>query len=365
MLRNNIMDILTIEGFTVRNASSGREGIELAKSHHPDLIICDIMMAGIDGYGVLEELHRGPATAAIPFIFLTAKAELSDVRKGMERGADDYITKPFTFTTLLNSVRARVAKNDAIKHRIQQDIDRLCTCIALSLPHEVRTALNGILGASSLLMEQAESYGREELNNLYELIHSSATRLNRLVENYLCYAELEIAIRDSKLGSYYRSFRTETTSSLIATIAEARADRDDRCGDLHLELREHSCSIKEGHFIKIVEELVDNAFKYSKAKSPVEVTTSPSDGFLELEVFNTGHGMTDEQVKSIGPFIQFDRAIFEQQGTGLGLVIVKRIAELYGGSLCLVNSPLESMKAVVRIPLEHMQEQPDGLNPCT
>ncbi|MGV8119047.1 MAG: response regulator [Candidatus Xenobiia bacterium LiM19] len=355
VLRNNIMDMLAIEGFSVRNASNGRDGIELAKSHHPDLIICDIMMPGIDGYGVLEELHRSPATAAIPFIFLTAKAELSDVRKGMEHGADDYITKPFTFNTLLNSVRARVAKNDAIKHRIQQDIDRLCTCIALSLPHEVRTALNGILGASSLLIEQADSYGGDELHNLYELIHSSATRLNRLVENYLCYAELEIAVRDSKLGSYYRSFCSEATSSLITTIAEARAERDRRSSDLHLELKGHSCSMKESHFVKIVEELVDNAFKYSKARSPVKVSTSCSDGFLELAVFNIGHGMTDEQVRSIGAFIQFDRTVFEQQGTGLGLVIVKRIAELYGGSLHLDSSPVESMRAVVKIPVGSMQ----------
>jgi len=350
MLRNNIVDMLTIEGFVVRNASNGRDGIELAISNHPDLIICDIMMPGIDGYEVLEELHSNPSTAAIPFIFLTAKAEVSDVRKGMEGGADDYITKPFTFNTLLKSVRARVAKNDAIKQRIQQDIDRLCTCIALSLPHEVRTALNGILGASSLLVEQADSYGREELKNLYELIYSSSTRLNRLVENYLCYAELEIAVRDSRLSSYYRSFRSETTSSLVTVISEARADRDRRRDDLHLELEELSCTVKDSHFTKIVEELLDNAFKYSKPKSQVKVTTRACNGFMELVVYNSGHGMTDEQVKSIGAFIQFDRAVFEQQGTGLGLIIVKRIAELYGGSLSIENTPLESMKAIVRLP---------------
>jgi len=170
------------------------------------------------------------------------------------------------------------------------------------------------------------------------------------VENYLCYAELEIAIRDSKLGSYYRKFQSEATTSLITTVAEARADLYRRRGDLQLDLQEHTCSVKESHFIKIVEELVDNAFKYSKARSPVNVSTSCRDGFLELAVHNVGHGMTDEQVRSIGAFIQFDRTVFEQQGTGLGLVIVKRIAELYGGSLHLDSSPAESLKAVVKIP---------------
>jgi CRP/FNR family transcriptional regulator, polysaccharide utilization system transcription regulator len=114
-VRENTAEILELSNFDVITAPNGREGVKLAQEAMPDLIICDIMMPELDGYGVLHILGKNPATASIPFIFLTAKAEKSDFRKGMTLGADDYITKPFDEAELLNAVEIRLKKSEMLK----------------------------------------------------------------------------------------------------------------------------------------------------------------------------------------------------------------------------------------------------------
>ncbi|MBS1681006.1 MAG: response regulator [Bacteroidetes bacterium] len=111
-VRENTGEILELAGYAVVTAPNGKIGVELAQSEKPDLIICDIMMPELDGYGVLHILSKRNETSAIPFIFLTAKTEKSDLRKGMELGADDYLTKPFDETELLNAIQTRLRKHD-------------------------------------------------------------------------------------------------------------------------------------------------------------------------------------------------------------------------------------------------------------
>lgn len=109
-IRENIVEILEMAKYIVFEADNGKIGIEMALKHIPDIILCDIMMPELDGYGVLYMLNKYSETAAIPFIFLTAKAEHSDLRKGMEMGADDYLTKPFDDIELLNAIEVRLRK---------------------------------------------------------------------------------------------------------------------------------------------------------------------------------------------------------------------------------------------------------------
>jgi len=109
-VRENTFEILELAGYKVATAPNGKVGVELAQKDAPDLIICDIMMPELDGYGVLHILNKKPETAGIPFIFLTAKTEKTDIRKGMNLGADDYLTKPFDDTDLLNAIEARMRK---------------------------------------------------------------------------------------------------------------------------------------------------------------------------------------------------------------------------------------------------------------
>lgn len=119
-VRENTAEILELADYNVTTAENGRVGVDKAKDIKPDLIICDIMMPELDGYGVLYALSKHPETAVIPFIFLSAKADRADVRKGMTLGADDYITKPFDDMDLLQAVESRLKKNELL----QKEYDR-------------------------------------------------------------------------------------------------------------------------------------------------------------------------------------------------------------------------------------------------
>lgn len=125
IMRENTAEILELAHFEVTTAPNGKIGSQLAKEIRPDIIVCDIMMPELDGYGVLHILSKDPKTASIPFIFLTAKAEKSEMRKGMELGADDYLTKPFEDTELLNAIEVRLKKAEILKKEFSRDLKGL------------------------------------------------------------------------------------------------------------------------------------------------------------------------------------------------------------------------------------------------
>lgn len=129
-MRENTAEILELANYQVISAPNGRVGVEKASKENPDLIICDIMMPELDGYGVLYLLSKNPSTASIPFIFLTAKAEKADLRKGMSMGADDYLTKPFEEMELLNAVEARLRKSDVFRKEFTKNIEGLSEFLA-------------------------------------------------------------------------------------------------------------------------------------------------------------------------------------------------------------------------------------------
>lgn len=112
-IRENVVEILELSGYEVFEANNGKTGVEIALKMKPDIVLCDIMMPELDGYGVLHILQKNPETQTIPIIFLTAKAERVDIRKGMELGVDDYLTKPFDDLELLRAIEARLKKRES------------------------------------------------------------------------------------------------------------------------------------------------------------------------------------------------------------------------------------------------------------
>jgi CRP-like cAMP-binding protein len=129
-IRENIVEILELAGYTVFAANNGKTGVDLAIKNTPDIILCDIMMPELDGYGVLYMLNKYPETSAVPFIFLTAKSERVDLRKGMEMGADDYLTKPFDDLELLNSIESRLRKKELQQNFYSRSLDQLSSLVS-------------------------------------------------------------------------------------------------------------------------------------------------------------------------------------------------------------------------------------------
>lgn len=124
-MRENTAEILEFANYEVHTAEDGRAGVQAARSLEPDLILCDIMMPKLDGYGVLNMLGRDPKTASIPFIFLTAKADKSDFRKGMGMGADDYVTKPFDEMDLLDAIESRLKRSEIVRKDYEAGVEGL------------------------------------------------------------------------------------------------------------------------------------------------------------------------------------------------------------------------------------------------
>lgn len=131
-IKENMAEILDLAGYVVLTAENGKDGVTIAVQEKPDLILCDIMMPILDGYGVLHMVQKNKELQNVPFIFLTAKSERAEVRKGMEMGADDYITKPFDSTELLNAIEIRLKKSDLLKTQPFSDLNGVNELISLS-----------------------------------------------------------------------------------------------------------------------------------------------------------------------------------------------------------------------------------------
>jgi signal transduction histidine kinase len=348
-IRSDLLELLEGEGFAASGADDGLAGVAAARASLPDLILCDIMMPGLDGFGVLDELCQDPVTATIPFIFLTARADKSDVRRGMELGADDYLTKPVEQAELLQAIETRLAKQAAIDKKFQRKLKDLRDTLAFSLPHEFRIPLTGILTGAEILRDRGP-LKPSDVNELADIIHRSATRMNRLVMNYLLYAELELAMTDPDKVQALRQSRTDDARTLLERVALEQAQAAERGGDLKLELKAAAPHIASGRLEKIIAELLDNAFKYSKAGTPVHVTGGLAPNGFTLSVTDHGRGMTAAQIADVGAYVQFERKVHEQQGSGLGLAIARRLAEVYGGELTIESTPGQATTVRVTLP---------------
>ncbi|MFN8375028.1 MAG: response regulator [Anaerolineae bacterium] len=340
LLLEEILDLLSFGDFEAIGAVNGVEGVEMARREMPDLIVCDIMMPEMDGYEVLHNLRNSALTENIPFIFLTAKADKSDMRRGMELGADDYLTKPFTHNEMFSAINARLSKQAVVRRFAEKALDELRQSLLLTLPHELRTPLVGILGYGELLATEADSFPSEDVSRMARSIVNSAHRLHHLIENYLLYAQMEIVGTNTKRSQMLYGAEPSEFPDQVVTLEAARlAERYERTDDLHIDTEFASIGINEDHLRKIVGELVDNAFKFSRPGSPVKVSARIGRDSYRIAIGDSGRGMTADQVQSIGAYMQFERRLYEQQGSGLGLVIAKRLTEFYDGKFYIESVP--------------------------
>ncbi|MBE0642496.1 MAG: response regulator [Bacteroidetes bacterium] len=351
IVRETIIERLTEAGYFVISAENGLHGIDLIREQLPDLVLCDVMMPNLGGFGVLEYVRKDPATELIPFIFLSALSDKSDLRKGMLSGADDYLTKPFTREELLNAVNVRLQKRQSYDQKMNDALDQFRDSLSRSLPHEFLTPLNSILGISHLLKDHMEDFGVSEVGEMLNNIHQSGQRLLRLVQNYLRFAELESLRHDDKRREAILAEEMAYPDELLRDTVQSVAARARRGKDVNVQADNARLRIGARDYEKIIEELADNACKFSLDGSKIEVRGTAADGFYEISIIDRGRGMAEQQIHSIGAYTQFDRSQFEQPGVGLGLAIVHTIADLHGG-LLRIESELGRFTAVsVLLPL--------------
>jgi signal transduction histidine kinase len=348
-MRETSIAILRANGFEVSGAVNGGEGIELARTTLPDLIICDIRMELVNGYQMLTAIRNDSVTATIPFILMTSNPDRNGMRQGMELGADDYLPKPFSSSELLSAVKARLQKHRLMVERAEMKLEELRGRMSTAIPHELRTPLNGILGFADIMRKDYLNLQPQEIAKMSERIYKNGKRLLRLVDNYLTYAQIGFHALDAHQKELLQQSRTNIVST-IEELAKEKAEENGRSSDLELHLEPGGAAITPQYFAKIIEEIVDNAFRYSAKGTPVYISTLAEDRTLLLMIIDKGRGMTAEQIRNIGAYVQFDRTIYEQQGSGLGLTVAKRLIELHGGSLSIQSDYTHGTNVTVRLP---------------
>ena len=349
-LRDMVHQALVQKGFDVIEAENGTVGIEKARQELPDLVLCDVNMEKVDGYQTLSALRNEPTTAAIPFILMTGLADNAGMRHGMELGADDYLPKPFAIGELYAAVEVRFRKAQALRQEAEKKLTNLRDSISMMLPHELRTPLNGILAFGEILAADARTLPVQEIADMGQMIHDSGKRLERLIENFLIYAQIELLGADLQAVGALRQKQTQCPARIIEERALVQACAAKRAEDLALNLADEAVAMSEDYLAKIVDELVQNAFKFSAPGNRVRVSLSGLPNSVVLCVAGQSRGFATQHITNVGAYMQFDRNIQEQQGLGLGLVIAKRLTELHGGTLSIQTESGASTTVTVKLP---------------
>ncbi|MBN2236500.1 MAG: response regulator [Bacteroidales bacterium] len=344
-LREEIIDILRFEGYETLEAKNGKEGIEKAKRHRPDLILCDILMPIMDGISVYKNLTKDISFLFTPFIFLTALAEKEKIREGMILGVDDYITKPFQKEKLLEAIKIRLQKSNHFIQETSKKNDQLRNNILKHLPHELRTPLNGIVAFGPTLKDYSDTLTPNELKEIGSILELSGNRLIHIIEKYIFY--LQLLARPEK--EYTGPLLTQIPDT-VSCVANAIAKKNERSDDLVLRIKDAYAKIEFEEFNILLKELIENAFNFSEKGTPVTIEGELDRNLYLFSISDEGVGFPKEEVNSIEAFMQFNRTEQEQQGLGLGLATVKKIVESHSGRLVIDTTVEKGTHIIVSIP---------------
>jgi len=329
LIRENMNELFSNEGYQVEVANDGKIGLKKIREIVPDLIVSDIMMPELDGFQVYKSIRDDPNLSIIPFIFLSALSDRKNHRIGMGLGADDYITKPFTNSELLTVVKERIEKSKLRK----KAMDDLKFNLIRSVPHEFLTPLNSILGFSQLLIEGTNSNELSEADTkeFAEYINLAGQKLLRLTTNYILLTELTLMSKNPKFTDLVLS---EITMNIHLSIPEFISDLakvNNRLEDISVYFESANLKISSKNLMKIVEELLDNAIKFSTPKTKIQIRGFHEDQFYCISFQDEGNGIHFDDLKKIESFMQFERDKIEQAGLGLGLSIVMKLVDLNQG----------------------------------
>lgn len=333
-MSSGIRDVLEMNGYRVQLAENGVEGLKTLDLFRPDLIISDIMMPEMDGFEFLEAVRRQPRWAAVPFIFLTAKGQRPDIRAGKQLGADDYLVKSVDLEDLLVVVRAKLDRALTIQQQSRREMDDLKRNLLNMLSHEFRTPLTYITGYVDLIQEG--DWSPEDLEKFLGRIKGGSIRLNRLVEDFLLLVRFET---DDARQTYLmdKGPFTNWVSLLARVFDRLQETAASRQVTLLKEVESNlpQVDVHEGYLENALTRLVDNGIKFSKHTGGcVWVRVTKEGNRVRCTIKDEGIGIpADEAGKMFDRFHQVNRQRIEQQGAGIGLAIVKSIADLHQGEV--------------------------------
>jgi len=348
--REMVEEALSEEGHELLTAVNGEEGIDRARAYVPDLIISDVVMEKADGYQVLATLRNEPSTAGIPFIMMTGWSSKGGQRQGMALGADDYLSKPFNATELIDAVAAQLKKKERAKTQVAKQASVSETSVNVLLPAEISNPLQTIVGFGKILSNPGGELSLADISSAGQQISSAAFRIQRAVDNFVLYSQLLSLEADQTALSELREARASSVKEFIDTRVLNHARSRGREGDLTLNTADGTLEIGVDFLGRIVDELMDNALKFSSPGDGIDVVCAFAPDRFGLAVTDRGRGMTADQIKNVNAFVQFGRMTENQVGLGLGLAIARKISFMHGGALSIKSKVGEKTRVAVELP---------------
>jgi two-component system, sensor histidine kinase and response regulator len=334
-VKKNLIELLEKNNFIVTLAQDGYDGYKCAVNDPPDLIIADILIQKMDGLEMLKLIRENAYTSEIPFIFLTEKAATIDRRVGMNSGADDYIAIPFKDDDILTSIKTRLEK----KEKIDKKFNKVFRSISGNIPHELRTPLCSIIGFTNMMLDDILTLNTQEMIEMLTNVKYASLRLHKTIEKFIVFSEAEILNMDKASNQKLLTKSTEINAFLLYSIIEDKTKGDEPAPPINLETTYGKVCISEQYFSVMVGELIENAIKFSFTGKSIDITSEEDEETYTIKVKNYGRGMTGEEIKNIAPFLQHNRQKFEQQGNGLGLMIVNSLANFYNVKFDITSIP--------------------------
>lgn len=370
LLREDLLEVLDMEGFQAIGAKNGREGVRLARNLLPDLILCDVLMPELDGYGVLSMLRQKPETALIPFVFLTAKGTVDDFRQGMKLGADDYLIKPYKQTELLETISTRLTKRNAILQlqkaamiQLQQKIEELQQTNLMkddflsTASHELRAPMTNIMMVIQLLRRDPLD---DRQQRYLSVLQAECSREIELINDLLDLQRLEASTYPLEL----ETFVLQDWVPAIAEPFQTRAQERQQIIQVQVAAELPPFLSDAADLKRILMELMNNACKYTPPGGIIALSVysstslhSPADAVtaVTFTVSNEAEIPAEALPHLFNRFYrvpQGDR--WQQGGTGLGLALVQKLVERLGGSI-QVTSESGWTQFTIEIPTTHNQ----------
>jgi len=349
ILRRTVTAVLEKSGFEVVEAGTGATGVHLARTHLPDLVLCDVNMEGVGGLLTLYALRRDPMIAAIPFVLMSGFLASADAPPGTGRGADGFLGKPFSADKLLSTIREALNKDSPRAAETPDGRDSAHAAAGADSTPGFLQPVDRILRITRLLGTARQPMPPKEISDMAGQAHQSAENVRKRIENCLLYADIERLAADAPRLAVLREQHTGIRS-VVEPVARGMAILIDRQADLVLKFEDALVVISVEHLKKIVQELMDNAFRYSHTGGAVHVATTTDADQVILSITDHGCGMTPDQiVKAVAP-TTLDQALLTRHGSGLGLCITKRLTELYQGSFSIQGEPGRGTTVSLRLP---------------
>ncbi len=358
-LLSGIREILELGDYNVWTAQNGLQGLEKLEAAEatPDVIVSDIMMPHMDGFSFLTEVREKDRWVNIPFIFLTAKGEKSDVQRGNLLGADVYLKKPFDAEDLLIAVDSRLRRFQEMDRVHDDTVSQIKRRILITLNHELRTPLTLVVAYADLLKDfDPDNMSDNELITFLRGVNSGATRLRRLIENFILLVEIEEG--DAAKTFVWRKYPIESLRDIAIDACRQILEQDANKVALTCQDNLPAVTADREFLTIIMRELVDNAVKFSGDKEGVSIDIATVDDQLQITVADSGtRRIPDSDIEKIWEaFYQINREQYEDQGSGSGLAIVDGLVDIHGGSRSIVSTD-QGTTVTVRIPITP-KEQP-------